>query len=167
MTIAGSALGRVHGAIARAGDAIPWWPVALFLRVVIAHPFFLSGQTKIEGPLVGKSLYGLDLTFKLPLRMHAATIDLFADEYKIPLLPPVPAAYLSAFMENVLPILIVLGLATRLSALGLLGMTAIIQIFVYPDAWWTVHSYWAAILVVLVARGPGALSLDHWILGRE
>ena len=93
--------------------------------------------------------------------MRSATFALFADEYKLPLISPTAAAYAASGLEFVLPLLLVLGLLTRLSALILLAMTIVIQIFVYPDAWWTVHAYWMAILTVLIARGPGAISLDH------
>jgi putative oxidoreductase len=72
---------------------------------------------------------------------------------------------LAATAEHVLPLLILVGLATRFSALGLLGMTLVIQLFVYPGAYAT-HGTWAAVLLVLIAHGPGKVSLDHWIAGR-
>ena len=156
---------RVYGAFERACAAIPWSLVALPLRIIIAHPFFVSGQTKVDGPGFGGQWLGLDLTFKLPLGLREAAVDLFASEYKLPLLNPELAAYAAATLEHLLPVLLVLGLFTQLSALGLLAMTMVIQIFVYPDAWWTVHAYWAAILLVLIARGPGAVSMDRWIFG--
>ena len=160
-------LARAYGVFERACAAIPWWLLALALRIIIAHPFFVSGQTKVDGPgFIGQWL-GLDLTFKLPLTLSETAVDLFASEYKLPLLSPEFAAYAAAAMEHLLPALLVLGLFTRLSALGLLAMTAIIQIFVYPDAWWTVHAYWAAILLVLMAKGPGAMSMDRWIFRRD
>jgi putative oxidoreductase len=92
-------------------------------------------------------------------------VDLFRDEYRLPLIPPEIAAPLAAFAEHFFPILILLGLATRLSALGLLGMTMTIQLFVYPDAYPT-HGTWAAVLLYLMVHGPGKLSLDHWISRR-
>ncbi len=165
MSLGNSAPLRLYAAFERACARIPWWPVALALRLVIAHPFFVSGQTKVDGPHYGGVWQGIDFTFKLPTGLRDGIVDLFASEYKLPLLPPALAAYLSAFMEHALPALIVLGLATRLSALGLLVMTMVIQIFVYPDAWWTVHSYWAVILAALIAKGAGAVSLDR-LLGR-
>ncbi len=152
--------------IVAALDAIPYALVALFLRIVAAHPFFVSGQTKVDGPMIGGTFMGLDLSIIVPTSVRDATFTLFEEEYKLPRVSPEHAAYAAAAFENLLPILLVLGLATRLSALGLLAMTLVIQIFVYPDAWWTVHAYWAAILVVLIARGPGALSLDH-LLSRK
>jgi putative oxidoreductase len=83
------------------------------------------------------------------------------------LISPTLAAYAATAVEFILPLLLVIGLLTRLSALGLLVMTMVIQIFVFPDAWWTVHAYWAAILIVLIARGPGAISLDHLLFRRR
>jgi putative oxidoreductase len=147
-------------------DAIPYSLIALFLRIVAAHPFFVSGQTKIEGPTVGGEIFGLDMSFQIPTAIRDATFALFADEYKVPLIPPTVAAYLVSGLEFVLPLLLLMGLLTRLSAFVLLMMTLVIQIFVYPDAWWTVHAYWAAILIVLIARGPGAISLDHLLFRR-
>lgn len=153
--------------IARWLDAIPYAVIALFLRIVAAHPFFVSGQTKIDGPTVGGEIFGLDLSFQIPTSIRDSTFALFADEYKVPLIPPTLAAYAASGVEFVLPLLLLIGLLTRLSASGLLAMTMVIQIFVFPDAWWTVHAYWAAILIVLIARGPGAISLDHILFRRQ
>ena len=69
---------------------------------------------------------------------------------------------LATLAEHALPVLLVLGLGTRFAALGLLAMTAVIQIFVYPSAWQT-HGLWAACLLALIAEGPGRWSLDHWL----
>lgn len=118
--------------------------LALVARLGIAAVFFLSGRTKIDGWLTVSD------------GAHA----LFRDEYRLPLLPPELAAHLAAYAEHLFPVLLVLGLLTRLSALALLGMTAVIQGFVYPDAWPT-HLSWAGLLLYLVARGPGRLSLDR------
>jgi putative oxidoreductase len=68
----------------------------------------------------------------------------------------------ATWSEHLLPLLLLLGLGTRLAALGLLGMTLVIQLFVYPDAWPT-HLTWAVALLYLVGRGPGALALDRWL----
>jgi putative oxidoreductase len=89
-------------------------------------------------------------------------VFLFQEEYRLPLLPPELAATLAAIGEHVFPILLVLGLASRLSALALVGMTATIQFFVYPDAWPT-HGVWAVALLLVAIKGPGAWSLDRWI----
>jgi putative oxidoreductase len=140
-------------------EAIPYVLLALLARFSIAAVFWKSGQTKIEGFAVdllqGKVEIGLP-------RVTASAIDLFKEEYKVPLLPPELAAHLAAFAEHAFPVLILVGLATRLSALALLGMTLVIQIFVYPDAYPT-HGVWAAVLLMLMKFGPGALSLDHMI----
>lgn len=121
--------------------------LALVDRVAIAAIFLLSGRTKVDGLLtVNQSAYAL-----------------FREEYKVPLLPPEFAAHMAAYAEHLFPILLVLGLFTRLSALALLGMTAVIQVFVYPDAWPT-HLSWAALMLYLIGRGAGPISLD-WTLG--
>ncbi len=147
-------------------DAIPYSAIALFLRIVAGHPFFVSGQTKIEGPTIGREVLGLDLTIQIPTAIRSAAFALFADEYKLPFVAPDVAAYAATAIEFALPIFLFLGLFTRISAFGLLAMTSIIQIFVYPDAWWTAHAYWAALLTVLITRGPGSLSLDHFFFRR-
>lgn len=138
---------------------IPDGAIALLGRFAIAAIFWKSGQTKIEG-------LAIDIVsgeFKLGLpRLSDSAVALFRDEYKLPLIAPEFAAPLAAFAEHVFPPLILLGLATRFSALALLGMTATIQLLVYPDAWPT-HGVWAAVLLFLAARGPGAISLDHLI----
>jgi len=118
--------------------------LAVAARVGVGAVFFLSGRTKVDGILtVNESAY-----------------TLFREDYKVPLLPPEFAAHMAAYAEHLLPLLLVLGLATRLSALGLLGMTAVIQLFVYPDAWPT-HLTWAVALLYLAGRGAGPLSVDH------
>jgi len=117
--------------------------LALAARFGIAGVFWLSGRTKVEGWLT----------------VSDNAVALFADEYKVPLLPPELAAHLAAYAEHLFPILLVLGLLTRASALALLGMTAVIQIFVYPDAWPT-HLVWATALLYLAGRGAGRVSID-------
>ncbi len=120
--------------------------LALTARVAVGAIFFLSGRTKVEGILtVSDSAY-----------------TLFREDYKVPLLPPEFAAHMAAYAEHLFPMLLVLGLFTRFSALSLLGMTAVIQIFVYPSAWPT-HLSWAVLLLYLAGRGAGQLSLDHTI----
>jgi putative oxidoreductase len=90
------------------------------------------------------------------------TVKLFQDEYNVPLLDPVVAARIAMVQELTVPVLLFLGLATRIATLPLLGMIAVIQTFVYPNAW-TEHLVWSSILVFLLTRGPGPLSLDHVI----
>lgn len=118
--------------------------LALACRIAIAAIFFLSGRTKVEGFLT----------------ITGGTYELFRSEYKLPLVPPEIAAHLATYAEHLFPVLLVLGLFTRLSALALLGMTLTIQLFVYPDAWPT-HLSWAALLLYLIGRGAGAVSLDR------
>jgi putative oxidoreductase len=128
--------------------AVPYWFVAAITRVSVAAVFWRSGQTKVDG-----------------WHVSDATLFLFKDEYKLPLIDPTLAAYLATFAEHFFPVLLLLGLATRLSALALLVMTLVIEIFVYPDAWPT-HGTWAACFLLLMAQGPGKLSLDHLIAQR-
>jgi len=139
------------GCIARANDAmaaIPYWFVALIVRIPIAAVFWRSGQTKLEG-----------------WRISSSAIELFKDEYKLPIIDPTIAAYLATVAEHLFPILLVLGLATRFAALSLLIMTLVIEIFVYPDAWPT-HGTWAACFLILMTQGAGKVSLDHLIAQR-
>ena len=118
--------------------------LALVDRFGIAAIFWLSGRTKVEGFLT----------------LTDSAYELFRTEYKLPLIPPEIAAHLAAYAEHAFPILLVLGLFTRYAALALLGMTLVIQVFVYPDAWPT-HLSWAGLLLYLVGRGGGRLSLDR------
>jgi putative oxidoreductase len=128
----------------RLSAAIPESLIALLLRVGIAVPFFLSGRTKVEGFLT----------------LSPSTEYLFAEEYDVPFLSPDLAAHLATYAEHLLPVLLVLGLLTRFSALGLIVMTLVIQLFVVPTGWPT-HLLWAGPLVYLLARGPGGWSLDR------
>ena len=118
--------------------------LSLTARVAVAAIFFLSGRTKVDGFLT----------------VNDSAYTLFREEYKVPLLPPEFAAHMAAYAEHLFPVLLAVGLFTRGSALALLGMTAVIQTFVYPGAWPT-HLSWAALLLYLIARGGGPLSLDH------
>jgi putative oxidoreductase len=129
-------------------DRIPYWLIALAARVFPAAIFWQSGQTKVAG-----------------WHLKPSAIALFQNEYQLPIIDPTAAAYLSAFGEHIFPVLLVLGLATRLAALGLLFMTAVIEIFVYPGAWPT-HGVWATCFLALIARGAGEISLDHLVAHR-
>ena len=121
-------------------EAVPYTVLALPLRFGVAWIFWSSAQVKLIN--------------------WQRTIELFAEEYRVPLLPPEIAAAMALSIEIACPILLVLGLFTRLAVLVLLGMTAVIQIFVYPEAWPT-HLQWAAMMLVLLCRGAGAFSLDR------
>lgn len=137
--------------MARVAEGVTWLTphtlLALVDRVAVASIFWLSGRTKVDGWFtVSDSAYAL-----------------FRDEYRLPLLAPELAAHMAAVAEHLFPALLILGLCTRLSALALLGMTLVIQVFVYPDAWPT-HLSWAGLLLYLVGRGAGSFSLDK-VLG--
>ncbi|NDY90323.1 DoxX family protein [Ideonella livida] len=136
--------------------------IALLARFALAATFWLSGQTKVSGLVI--NLVSGEWVLGWP-RLSDSAVALFADEYRLPLLPPAVAAVLAATAEHVLPVLLLLGLGTRLAALGLLGMTAVIQLLVYPGAYAT-HGTWAAGLLWLMALGPGRLSLDHLLARR-
>ncbi|MDQ0739016.1 DoxX family protein [Pseudomonas sp. W4I3] len=143
-------------------EKIPYSLIAFIARFSVAAVFWKSGQTKVEG-------FAIDLvsgTFQLgEPKLAASTLPLFRSEYHVPLLSPEVAAHLAAFAEHFFPVLILLGFATRFAALALIGMTLTIQLFVYPDAYPT-HGTWLALLLLLVAKGPGRLSIDHWIARR-
>ena len=136
--------------------------LAFVARFSIAAVFWKSGQTKVQGFEI--DIVNREFTLGWP-RLSDSVVDLFRDEYRLPLVPPEIAAIMAAFAEHFFPVLILLGIATRLSALGLLGMTMTIQLFVYPDAYPT-HGTWAAVLLYLMVHGPGKLSLDRWLARR-
>ena len=123
--------------------AIPDGWLVLAARLSMAAFFIRSGQTKLNG-----------------LELSSSAMYLFKEEYKVPLLDPQTAAWMAAGAEHLFPILLIVGLATRLSALALFAMTAVIQIFVYPGSW-PDHLMWAVMLTFIAARGPGPLSLDR------
>lgn len=129
-----------------ANKLLPEDLLLLVARLGVAAVFFLSGRTKVDGIL----------------HITDGTYALFESEYHVPLLPPVVAAHAATYSEHLFSILLVLGLFTRVSALAFLGMTAVIEIFVYPDAWPT-HLSWAGLLLPLIARGGGKLSLDRML----
>ena len=148
MNVQAAASGPLHSARAlfvdtrRLLERFPLSVIQLAMRIAVGAVFFNSGLLKF--------------------RSWEFAVKLFEDEYKVPLLDPAWAARLATFNELTFPILLFLGLATRLATLPLLGMIAVIQTFVYPQAW-TEHLLWAAILLFLLTRGPGPLSLDHLI----
>lgn len=144
-------------------ERIPHSLIALLARVSLALTFWTSGQTKIEGLVLDP--IGGNVSLGWP-NLSEMAVTLFEYEYALPLIPPQWAAYMAATAEHVLPLLLVVGLASRFSALGLLIMTLVIQIFVYPLAYPT-HLLWAAAMLYIMARGPGKLSLDHLIARRH
>jgi putative oxidoreductase len=120
--------------------------LSLVARLAIAAVFFYSGRTKVSGFLTIKP----------------STFNLFETEYALPLLSPQLAAHLATYAEHLFPLLLVIGLFTRLSALALLGMTLVIQVFVYPDAWPT-HLTWIGLMLVVIGRGAGHWSADRML----
>ncbi len=126
----------------------------LFVRVALGGVFWFSGRSKVaEGT-----------TFTI----SENTLYQFNDTpfNNVPL-PPVFAAHMSFYAEHLFPILLVIGLFTRFSALALLGMTLVIQIFVFPEAWWQVHILWVALALALITRGAGLFSLDQLLSSRR
>lgn len=137
-------LSRFGGPIRLIERALPIDVLTVIVRVAIAAVFFLSGRTKVEGLLT----------------ITDSTYFLFAEEYRVPLIPSDIAAHMATYAEHLFPVLIVLGLATRPSALALLGMTIVIEVFVYPLGWPT-HLMWAVLLLYLIRFGAGRFSLDR------
>jgi putative oxidoreductase len=136
--------GRI-GALVALLERFPLALLQALFRVAIAAVFWNSGLTKIAS--------------------WQTTIVLFRDEYKVPVLPPELAAALAASVELTCPVLLVLGLLTRLATLPMLGMTFVIGVFVYPEDW-IEHLGWAASLLFILTRGPGWISLDHLLARR-
>ena len=126
-------------------ERVPYTFLAIPLRLAVATVFWNSAMTKLAN--------------------WDTAVALFVDEYKVPVLPPEVAAYIAATIELTTPVLLVLGFLTRPAAAVLLAMTLVIEVFVYPLAWPT-HIQWAAMLLVLLCRGPGWLSFDHWVWKR-
>ena len=144
---------RYDTATAWLSGRVPESLMLLSVRIAFGGIFWRSGQTKVEP--------GSWFT------LTDATRELFRTEYAGVPLPPVLAAPLANAAEHILPALLLAGLFTRLSALGLLGMTLTIQIFVYPDAWWPEHSLWVALALVLIVRGGGLFSADALLAGKR
>jgi putative oxidoreductase len=133
------------GHLLRVLDRVPYALLALPLRAAVATVFWSSAMAKLAN--------------------WDTTIALFVDEYQVPLLPPELAADLAVTIELTTPVLLVFGLLTRAAALVLIGMTTVIEVFVYPQAWPT-HVQWAAMLLILICRGPGELSIDQLLWRR-
>lgn len=142
MSLAHTAPARAAAGVLRWFDAVPYTLLAIPLRLALATVFWNSAVAHLAN--------------------WQTTLYLFADEYKVPLLPPDFAATMAVSIEVSTPVLLVLGLLTRPAALVLLGMTTVIEVFVYPQAWPT-HIQWAAMMLVLLFRGPGKLSLDYLV----
>lgn len=142
MSLTNTALARAAAGVLRWLDAVPYTLLAIPLRLAVATVFWNSAMAHLAN--------------------WQTTLYLFANDYKVPLLPPDFAAQMAVSIEVSTPVLLVLGLLTRPAVLVLLGMTTVIEVFVYPQAWPT-HIQWAAMILVLLCRGPGKLSLDYFI----
>lgn len=153
MSLMAATLTRYDAATRWLSGKLPESLLLLFVRVVLGGIFWRSGQTKVvEGTW---------------FQVSDGTLELFRTEYSGVPLPPEFAAVLANAAEHVLPVLLLAGLFSRLSALGLLGMTLTIQFFVYPEEWWAQHSLWAALALVLILRGGGMFSLDALLARRR
>jgi len=129
---------------------LPEAALLLFVRVTAGHIFWAAGETRrAEGTWFG---------------LKDGQVDLFRDEFHMPF--PQVMAPLTMAMEHLLPVMLVLGLFGRFAALGMAAMTLVIQLFIYPDAWWSEHSLWLGLLLVIIVRGPGTWSLDRWVMGK-
>lgn len=144
---------RINAAIAAPTNIfsrIPHAFVQLAMRGGLAGIFWSSARTKVEGFL----------------SVSENTFYLFEEDYHLPLLDPEIAAYLATYAEHLLPLLLILGLGTRLAAFGLFVMTLTIQIFVYPDAFVSTHFGWFALALGVMAYGPGKLSIDNMLASK-
>jgi putative oxidoreductase len=143
-----SPLRRMIEAANRIIASVPVSLVTLLARLSLATVFWRSGRTKVEEGTL--------------LTLSDNALWLFREEYKLPLLPPELAAYLALLGEHLFPVLLLIGFGSRFAALGLLLMTLVIQVFVYPDAY-PVHGPWAVCCLVVMLHGGGWISLDHWL----
>lgn len=156
----------LYATFVRICEAIPYAVLAFACRLAAAVPFWRSGQSKLEGGDI------LGVKYEL-FSLKASKVYLFAEEFGFPDAIAPAAAQMAALGENLLPPLLVFGVLTRVGALGLLVMTAVIQFYVFPEELlraggnWAMHLSWAAPLLVVLARGPGAFSLDSLIGGAK
>jgi putative oxidoreductase len=158
-----SIVSRAVDSFVSACSFIPYALVALVLRLMMARLLFVDGQVRVEGPRVPLHVQDFDLSVVLPLHVKSETVTAFFTQYAALPLPAVVAAYLVSYAEFILPICLMLGLGTRFNAFALLLATAMLQIYVMPQALWSVHVYWASILLVLLSLGAGPISVDHVI----
>lgn len=150
-------------AFVAACNFIPYALVALCARLVIARAFFLDGQTRVDGPRLRMDIFGFDTSVVLPLQVKAETLAIFSMPHIALPVSPVLAAYLVSGAGFLLPVMLAVGFGTRVAALGLLVLTVVTQLYLAPHALWSAHVYWASLLMVILALGPGRLSLDALI----
>jgi putative oxidoreductase len=146
-------LARYDQLAAWLASRVPEGLALLLTRVALAGIFWRSGRTKVEDGSL--------------LSISDQAYFLFEYEYSGVPIPPAIATPMATWAEHLFPILLVLGLFTRFSALSLLIMTLVIQFFVYPEAWWQTHILWVAMAAVLVSRGGGLFSLDALLASRR
>ncbi len=139
----GDTIRRTFRSVNALAGSLPWSVPASLARLIPAAVFWASARTKVDGFAIADGTWWL-----------------FENEYALPIIPSALAAVMATLAEHIFAVTLALGFATRLSAAALLGMTLVIQVFVYPDAWIT-HGLWAACFLVLIAKGPGAISLDR------
>lgn len=141
----------------------PYALVALALRLVVARVFFLAGQAQVDGFRVPLTLRDFEFSMIVPMSVKPQTLSLFLAKLSATPVPPMLAAYVVSYAEFILPILLVLGFATRLSALLLLAITVAMQVYLLPADMWTMNVTWGSILLLLLSLGPGQVSVDHVI----
>jgi putative oxidoreductase len=155
-----SVIGLMVDGFIAACALLPYALVGLALRLVMARVFFLYGQSRIDGPHVPLNVQDFSVSLVLPAQVKSETINAFLTQIPPLPVPPALAAYVLSYAEFVLPVCLLIGFATRFSALALLALTVALQLFVMPQALWTAHVYWASILLVLVSLGGGQISVD-------
>ncbi|HZL31322.1 MAG TPA: DoxX family protein [Pseudolabrys sp.] len=158
-----SIIGTIIDSFVSACSFIPYAVVALALRLTMARVFFFDGQGLIEGPRYALSYGDFNLSAMLPLGIKAEAIAALSAHNPVLPLPGALTAYGLGYAEFILPIMLILGFGARFAALGLIGVTAIIQLYAAPELLWSVHIYWIAILAVLLTLGPGQISFDYII----
>lgn len=141
--------------------AFPYAMVALVLRLVVARVFFLDGQSRALGPQMSVELYGIDFSVVVPLQVKTQAVAGYTVLASLLSVSPTIVATLVAIAQFILPVILVLGIATRFAALLLLALTVLLDLYVMPQMLWTAYVYWGAILLVLVSQGPGAISIDQ------
>jgi putative oxidoreductase len=140
---------------------VPYSLAALVLRLVMARIFFVTGQEMIDGPK--RQLKDIDYALTLPAQVREETFRMFEAKLADMPLSPKLLAYLVSYADFVLPILLVLGLATRFTALALIFLVIFIDQYLEPGTFWSLHIYWYAILLMLMSGGAGIVSVDYLI----
>ncbi|MGD0025745.1 MAG: DoxX family protein [Xanthobacteraceae bacterium] len=142
---------------------VPYALVALILRLVVARDFFLAGQAQVDGPTIPLSFQGFDYSLILPAQVRDEALNALTTHFAAGSVFSTVIAYCLIYAEFLLPICLVIGFGTRIAALLLLIVTVLLQVYVAPEALWTTHVYWGAMLLVLMTCGAGEISLDRLI----